>query len=141
MSSLGTAFFCEPEALQGLMQIFARSSKAKPEERRILEFLRYAVASPGRIRAPLLVVRGLGSLIASEYTEPRMAVNLLREGLRKVGRETLLLIEAKKVSWSPTSRGEIVLDGVRLPVSSIEVEDTLRLQEEFGLRGFVKARL
>jgi hypothetical protein len=70
-----------------------------------------------------------------------MAINLLREGLRKIGRETTLLIEAKKVSWSPTSRSEVVLDGIRLPVSSIEIEDTLRLQGEYGIKAFVKARL
>jgi hypothetical protein len=141
MSSLGTAFFCEPEALQTLTQLFAKSLGVKTEELRILEFLRYAAASPGRIRATLLVLRGLSPFIASAYTEPRMAINLLREGLRKIGRETTLLIEAKKVSWSPTSRSDVVLDGIRLPVSSIEVEDTLRLQGEYGIKAFVKARL
>jgi hypothetical protein len=141
MSSLATAYFCESEALQALTQLFAKSLKTKPEERRILDFMRYAAASPNRIKAPFLVLRGLSSLLTSEYADPQLAINLFRESLRKVSRETLLLIEAKKVSWNPTSRSEVTLNGVRLPVSSIDVEETLKLQEEYSLRGFVKARL
>jgi len=141
MSSLATAYFCEPEALQSLTQLFAKSLKTRPEERRILDFMRTAAASPGRITAPLLVLRGLSGLLATEYTDPQLAINLLRECFKKVSRETPLLVEVKKVSWSPTSRGEITLDGIRLPVSSIDVEDTLRLQEEYDIRNFVKARL
>ncbi len=58
----------------------------------------------------------------------------------RVSRETTRLIEARKIAWSPASRGEVTLDGIRLPVSSIDVEDTLRLQQEYVVRGFVKAR-
>ena len=142
MSSLATAYFCEPEALQSLAQLFARSLKAKPEERTILDFMRYAAASPNRIKAPLLVLRGLSSLLASEYAEPQLAVNLLRESLRKVSRDSLLLIEVGKVAWTPTSRGEVTVDEIRIPVSSLEIENTLKLQEEYGIfRSFVIARL
>jgi hypothetical protein len=141
MSSLTTAYLCEPEALQSLTELFARSLKAKPEEWRIIEFMRCAVASPNRIKIPFLVLKGLSRLLASEYADPQLAINLLRECLRKVSRETLLLIEAKKLAWNPTNRGEVLLDGVRLPVSSIDVEDTLKLQEEYNLKGFVKVRL
>ncbi len=141
MSSLVTVYFCDSEALKSLAQLFEKSLKAEREERRILDFMRYSMASPGRIKAPLLVVKGLDSLLTGEYVDPRLALDLLRVCLKKVGRDTLLLIEAKRVDWTPTNRGEVVLDGVRLPVSSIDVEDTLRLQEEYNIRNFVKASL
>jgi len=141
MSSLATAYFCEPEALQGLTQLFAQSLGAKPEERRILDFMRHARVSTSKIKAPLLVIRGLSSLLTGEYGDPHLAIDLFRECLRKVSRETLLLIEAKKISWTPASRGEITLNGIKLPVSSIDVEDTLKIQEEYNIRNFVKTSL
>jgi hypothetical protein len=141
MSSLATAYICESKALQELIELFTKSLKTEPAEWRILEFMRLAAASPNRLKVPFVVLVGLSRLLASEYTDAQLAINLLKECLRKVGRETILLIGVEKLSWSPASRGQILLEGIRVPVSSIDVEDTLKLQKEYSLKGFVKVRL
>jgi hypothetical protein len=61
--------------------------------------------------------------------------------MRRVGRETLTLIEVKRLYWNPAKLSEVTLDNLRLPVSSVEVEDTLSLQGDYGIRDFVKVRI
>jgi hypothetical protein len=140
MSSLVTAYFCEPEALEALTRLFAKALKVKPEEKKIIEFMRKATAT-GRYKCELLVLRGLSKLLNSNYCNNEMVVSLLRESLKKVNREGYVLIEANHVTWAPSSRHEITIDDIKIPVADLDIDKTLQLQEDYEIKNFIIAKI
>lgn len=140
MSPIVTAYFCEPEALDALTRLFARALKVKPEERKIIDFMRKATAT-GHYKCELLILKGLSKLLNSNYCDNRMAVSLLRESLKKVNREGYVLIEANQVSWAPSSRHEITIDSVKIPVADLDIDKTLQLQEDYDIKNFIITKI
>lgn len=140
MSSLVTVYFCEPDAFDTLTRLFTRALKVKPLERKIIEFMRKATAT-GRYKCELLIVKGLSKLLNSNYCDNGMVVSMLRESLKKVNREGYVLIEANHVSWAPSSRYEITIDGVKMPVADLDIGKTLQLQEDYDIKNFIIAKL
>lgn len=140
MSSLVTAYFCEPEPLDALTRLFAKALKVEPEERKIIEFMRKAAAT-GRYRCELLILKGLSKLLNSEYCDNGTVISLLRESLKKVNREGYVLIEVKKATWAPSSRHEITIDGVKIPVADLDINRTLQLQEDYDIKNFIIAKI
>lgn len=130
MSSLVTAYICEEDALNELIQIFKKTEKTAPVKKKILEFMREAASSPARLNYGILVITGLSELLKAPYggedTIPRF-----REALRNLSRETTLLVQVREVKWMPAKRSQITVDGVIIHVSDIDVDTTLKLEKEY----------
>lgn len=94
-----------------------------------------------RLHYNLLVIKGLSTLLNTPYCTSEVAIALLRESLIKISRDTTLLIQVDKVEWSSAISRQITIDNVPLPVSSLDIEATLRLQREHKLENFIKARI
>ena len=141
MSSIATAYFCEEEALQLLTQLFARSLQTKPEEKKIIEFMREVAQAPHRLHYDLLIIKGLSNLLKTPYCTHEVAIALLRESLKSISRDTTLLIQVKRVEWTPAANRQITIDDIPFTVSSLDIQATLRLQREHKLKNFVKARI
>jgi hypothetical protein len=67
---------------------YGKSLRIKPEEWRVLDFMRTAMASQGRMKAQMIIIRGLSDLITSKYSDHQTAIRLFRDSMRRVGRET-----------------------------------------------------
>lgn len=138
MSSLATAYFCGEDVLDDLLVLFRGQ---KPVYRTVLGFMREASQVKGRLEYGLLVVTGLSGLLSSQYDDSDPIV-LLKESLRKLSRDTVLVLPVDSVEWSPTKRGRVVLDGVAIKVSEIDLDTTLRVREHLGIgEGRKKDRL
>jgi len=110
MSSIATAYICEEEALEDLTKLFNSIKKTEPVRRKILEFMREAHQSENRLSYDILIITGLSDLLESKYTDAD-PITLLKECLRKLSRDTILLIQVRSLGWTPTKRGEITVDG------------------------------
>jgi len=129
MSSATTAYICEEDALEDLTNLFKSTKKSEPVKLRILEFMREAHQSETRLNYDILVITGLSDLLESKYTDAD-PITLLKESLRNLSRDTTLLIQVKSLSWTPTKRGEITIDGTTIKISEIDYETTMNLQKE-----------
>lgn len=129
MSTVATVYLCEEEAAEELLAMFTRPSKVEPRRLKALQLFREAHRATSHLDYPLLVVEGLSELLASRYSDADPWV-LLRESLRKVSRDALIIITVKELKWSPTKQGEVQIDGNRVNVSEIDLETTLNLQAE-----------
>lgn len=142
MSSLNTIYLCEPPALDRLTKLFAQGLGAKPEVYMILDLMRIAAVTPDRIPIKLLIIKGLTPLLTTrQYSDPQTAIALFKEALRKISRDATILVEASKVTWTPTKRSEAIVDGIALPIESIDVEQTLKQQADYNVKNFIKLRL
>jgi len=141
MSSLNTIYLCEPPALDRLTKLFAQGLGTKPEVYMILDLMRTAAATPNRIPIKLLIIKGLTSLLTSQYSDPQTAITLFKEALRKISRDATILVEANKITWTPTNRSEATVDGITLPIESIDMEQTLKQQADYNVKNFIKLRL
>jgi len=63
-------------------------------------------------------------------TEP---IPLLLTSIRKLSRETILIIHADKLQWSPSNRTAITADGAITPVSEIDIPGTTALKSSIKL--------
>ncbi len=141
MSSLNTIYLCEPEALDRLVKLFAQGLDAEPEDHPVIDLMRTAAASPNRLSIKLLIIRGLTPLLTGPYTDPQTAITLFKEALRKVSRDAIILVEVNKVAWNPTNRSGVTIDGITLPIESLDLEQTLKHQADYNLKNFIKLRL
>lgn len=129
MSSIATAYICEEEALEDLTNLFKSTKKTEPVRRKILEFMREAHQSENRLSYDILILTGLSDLLESKYTDAD-PITLLKESLRNLSRDTILLIQVRTLRWTPTRRGEITVDGKPMKISDIDYETTMKLQKE-----------
>jgi len=129
MSTVATVYLCEEEAAEDLLALFAKSKKVAPQRVKALQLFREAHRSANRLDYDFLVVEGLSELLSSGYTDADPWV-LLRESLRKVSRDALIMIMVKELRWSPTKMSEISVDGRQENVSEIDLETTVNLQTE-----------
>lgn len=141
MTTVITAYFCEPEALDKLSKLFSKILKTKPKEAKIIEFMRESIRSKGRYKCKLLIIRGLSKLLNTKYCHNETAIQIIRETLKNVERNCYILIEARKVRWLPNSRHTIKIDDVNLPIANIEIEKTLQLQKDHAIKNFVIVRI
>lgn len=141
MSSLNTIYLCEPEALDRLTKLFTQGLNVEPEERYIIDFMRTAAIALNRLPIKLLIIRGLTPLLTSPHTDHQTAITLFKEALRNVSRDAITLVEANEVVWTPTNRSEVVVDGITLPIESLDLEQTLKQQADYNLKNFAKLRL
>jgi len=141
MSSLNTIYLCEPQALDRLTRLFSQGLNTKPEEVMILDLMRTTAATPNRIQYRFLIIKGLTPLLTSPYSDPQTAITLFKEALRKISRDATILVEADKITWTPTNRSQVTVDGTTLPIESIDVEQTLKHQTDYNLKNLVKIRL
>ena len=128
MSTIATAYICEEGAVEPLINLF-RNTKGEPVKMKVLQFIRKANQSPTKINHPILLITGLSGLINSEYKDANPFM-MFREALRKLSRDTTLMIQVESLMWSPTKQGEVSIDGVTMGVSEIDIDTTLRLQTE-----------
>jgi len=126
MSTLTAAIFAEQDALQELTKLYEDTLHAKAERMKIIEFMR--AAQSNKLNPIMLVLTGLPSLLNSLYTEDADPVPLLRTALRSLSRDTILLIHADRLEWSPTNRTEITVDGRTIPISEIDLTGTTTLK-------------
>jgi hypothetical protein len=141
MSSLATAYICEEKALDDLANLFAKSLKTHPTRKKILEFMREAAKAPNRTPYGILILTGLSDLINTKYCNSNIALSLFKESLKKVSRDTILLVQVKNVEWSPTARHQVSIDRKIVPVSDLDLETTLRLQRQQKIRNFIIAKI
>jgi hypothetical protein len=140
MSSLNTIYLCEPPALDRLTKLFT-PSLGKPEEHTILDLMRATAATPNRLPIKFLVIKGLTPLLTSQYSHPETAITLFKEALRKISRDATILVEANKITWTPTNRSQVTVDGTTIPIESIDIEQTLKHQTDYNIKNFIKIRL
>jgi len=129
MSSVATAYICEEDALEDLTNLFTSTKKTEPIILKILEFMREAHQSATRLNYDFLLITGLTELLKSKYTDAD-PLTLFKESLRKLSRDTTLLIKVKSLKWTPTKQGEITIDGRTMKISEIDYETTMNLQKE-----------
>jgi len=129
MSSIATAYICEEEALEDLVRLLRKMKRSEPVSLNILEFLRLAHRSVGRLEYDFLVITGLSPLLASNYTDID-PIPLLKEALRKLSRDATILIPVNRLRWAPTRRHEITVDNRTIKISEIDYETTMNLQNE-----------
>ena len=141
MSSLNTIYLCEPESLNKLARLYSKGLNVEPEEETIIDLMRKAAESPDRLPKKLLIIRGLTPFLTSQYTEPQTAITLFKEALRKISRDATILVEADKITWNPTDRSEVKINGITLPIESLDIEQTLKQQVDYRLGNFIKLRL
>jgi len=129
MSSIATAYICEEDALEDLVRLLRRLKRSEPVKRRVIEFLREAYMSEGKLEYEFLIITGLSHLLASNQggTDP---VPLLKEALRKLRRDATILIPVNRLRWAPTRRHEITVDDRTIKISEIDYETTMNLQTE-----------
>ena len=72
-------------------------------------------------------------ILNSTHTKDADPVPLLRTALRSLSRDTILLIHADRLEWSPTNRTEITVDGKTIHVSEIDLTGTTTLQTRIKL--------
>jgi hypothetical protein len=143
MSSIATVYFCEEAALEDLASLFKRTTKSEPHRVKIVQFMRESTQSETRLKDDILILTGLSVLLHSKYAQMD-PLTLLRESLRNLSRDTIVLIEVQSLKWSPTKRSEINIDGKILKVASIDYETTMRIRNGNLQRkrdNFVIARL
>jgi len=136
MSTLTSAIFAEYEALQELTKLYEDTHRAKAERMRIIEFMRKAYQSDTKLHPTILVITGLPNILDSPHTEDTEPIQLLISAVRKLRRETILLIHADKLEWSPSNRTTIKVDGTTIHVSEIDIHGTTTLKSriKFGTR-------
>jgi len=130
MSSLSTAYICEGGVLEDLCDLFRRTLKTEPAKMKVMEFLRECAISPAPLNYRVLSITGLSDLLNAEYAKEGDPFTLFRESLKKLNRDTILLVQVKELRWSPTKRDQISIDGKTFHVSDIDMETTIRLQKE-----------
>lgn len=133
MSTITSAIFAEYEALQELTGLYEDTLHAKAERMRAIEFMRVASQSSHKLNPTILVITGLPNLLNSPYTEDTDPIPLLRSALRNLSRETILIIYADRLEWSPSNRTEITAEGKQIPVSEIDIPGTTTLKSRIKL--------
>jgi hypothetical protein len=133
MSTITSAIFAESEALQELAKLYEASHHIKAEKMRIIEFMRKASQSTTKLYYPLLILTGLPNLLVSRYTEDTDPIPLLRSALCNLSRETILIIHADRLEWSPSNRTNINVEGKNIPVSEIDIQGTTVLKSRIRM--------
>jgi len=133
MSTLTSAIFAEQDALQELTKLYEDTLHAKAERKKIVEFMREAHRSEDKLRPTILVLAGLPRILDSPYTQDAEPIPLLLTAIRKLSRETILLIHADRLEWSPSNRTAITADGRTIPVSEIDIPATTALKSSIKL--------
>ena len=133
MSTLTSAIFAEFEALNELTKLYEDTLHAKAQKTRIIDFMRQAYHSEARLHPPILVLTGLTRLLESTHTRDTEPIPLLLTSIRKLSRETTLLIHTDKLEWSPSNRTAITADGATIPVSEIDIPATTALKNSIKL--------
>ncbi|MFH2110814.1 MAG: hypothetical protein ABIJ47_06070 [Candidatus Bathyarchaeota archaeon] len=133
MSTLTSAIFAEFEALNELTKLYEDTHHVKAERMRIIEFMRKAYHSETKLHPTILVLTGLPNILDSPHTEDTEPIQLLISSVRKLSRETVLLIYADKLEWSPSSRTTINVDGITIHVSEIDIPGTTALKSRIKL--------
>ena len=67
------------------------------------------------------------------HTKDTEPIPLLLTAIRRLSRDTILLIHADKLQWSPSSRTTITVDGATIPVSDIDIPGTTALKSRIKL--------
>jgi len=140
MSSLATAYICEGGVIEDLCDLFRRTLKTEPVKMKVMEFLRESATSPTPLNYRVLGITGLSDLLNAEYAKEGDPFTLFRESLKKLNRDTTLLVQVKELGWSPTRRDQISIDGKTFHVSDIDMETTVRIQNEHLPRGRARGR-
>lgn len=140
MGTLVTVYICESQSFDKLLQIFSKSLNTEPEEVKVLEFMRKAILSHS-YESKLLAIRSVDKLLGSRYCESRVAIQLLRESLRKMSDKHFILMEVNKLRWLPAKTSEVTINGFKMPVADIDIEGTMQLQRDYDVKGFVKVRI
>ena len=137
MSSLTTAFLAEDDALKELTSFWERAKSEKATHMKIIEYLRRIIKTKEKLSPPILVITGLPTLLKSPLIGDTDPINRLRISLRKVSRDTTILIQVEELTWNPAQRNTVSIQGHNIHVSQILTEDTYRLNEhiKIGVRG------
>ncbi|MGD0804695.1 MAG: hypothetical protein ABSA11_11560 [Candidatus Bathyarchaeia archaeon] len=114
-------------------KLFEDAHHVKAERMRIIEFMRVASQSSCKLNPTILVLTGLPNLLNSPYTEDTDPIPLLHSALLNLSRETILIINADRLEWSPSNRTDISAKGRTIPVSEIDIQGTTTLKSRIKL--------
>ena len=81
-----------------------------------------------KLEPTILVLTGFPHLLDSPYTEDTELVPLLLSAIRRLSRETILLINCDRLEWSPSNRTSIIVDKKTIHVSEIDIHGTTTLK-------------
>jgi hypothetical protein len=145
MSTLATAILAEDDALKTITEHWERTKKTKSLQMTVVELFRRTSALQERIDPPILVVKGLPTLLKDQASEEYDPFNNLRSALKKVGKATTVLIQVEDLSWG-TKTDRITLQGNEETVSEVMDQDTYTLRSYLKISDtkrnrFVKVKL
>jgi hypothetical protein len=88
-------------------------------------------SSSSNINYSIFHLTGLSDISDSKYSKAGLVTVLFQESLKKLGEDTIPLVQVKELKWSPAKWHQETIDGKPMAFSGLDTEMTLKLQTEY----------